>query len=567
MAATVIRKTPGVYITELPAFPPSVVGVETAIPGFIGYTQFAKVNEKPVYLEPIPIGSMADFETYFGGPFKQLYEINEVSCSPLSDTDDYDFSAVNLSTSSPSTCYYKLKPAVPIVPAGRASNASDADVDLDAGLRDEFDEASFNLYNSMRLFYANGGGDCYVVSVGDYTKTVDAEALKKGLDAMEEQKGPTMLVIPDLVLLQHGDDKEWEAPPAYGEVVRKMLDQCGRLQDRVAVIDVYGATNVPDKLALDEILDNFYTATGDKFLNYGMAYFPFLYTSVVPASEVDYQNIVSGDSFDLLTQLLTWQREYLYGPETSPLSSSRSYQVQQLIDGMEPLPAAGNTPAEAVDVTKLNQNLLAMLPLLKTIETDIVAMNSVLPPSGAMAGVYTYVDGARGVWSAPANVSLTSVIQPTYLVNNETQGDMNVPVNGKAIDVLREFPGRGTVVWGARTLDGNSNDYRYIQVRRTLIYIEQSIKAALDPFVFSPNNGNTWTTVVAMVSSFLQGVWSQGGLMGATPTEAFSVQCGLGSTMTAQDILEGYMRVQVVLQMIRPAEFIELTFTQQMQGA
>lgn len=557
MAATVIRKTPGVYITELPAFPPSVVGVGTAIPGFIGYTQFARVNDKPVYLEPIPIGSMADFETYFGGAFKQLYEIEEVSCSPAGDVDDYDFSAVNLSTSTPGTCYYKLVRAT----APLSSELLGAD-EL-ALAPDEFEAASFNLYNSMRLFYANGGGECYVVSVGDYTKTVSAEDLAKGLDAMEEQNGPTMLVIPDLVLLQHGT-KEWEAPPGYGEIVRKMLDQCGRLQDRVAVIDVYGATNVPDKLALDEILDNFYTATGDKFLNYGMAYFPFLYTSVVPASEINYQNIAAGESFDLLKQLLTWQREILYGPETSLPTPGRSNQVQALIDAMEPLP---NTPEQAADVVKRNQNLLAMLPLLQTIETDIVAMNSVLPPSGAMAGVYTYVDGARGVWNAPANVSLTSVIQPTYLVNNETQGDMNVPVNGKAIDVLREFPGRGTVVWGARTLDGNSNDYRYIQVRRTLIYIEQSIKAALDPFVFSPNNSNTWTTVVAMVSTFLQGVWSQGGLMGATPTEAFNVQCGLGSTMTGQDVLEGYMRVQVVLQMIRPAEFIELTFTQQMQAA
>jgi phage tail sheath protein FI len=103
-------------------------------------------------------------------------------------------------------------------------------------------------------------------------------------------------------------------------------------------------------------------------------------------------------------------------------------------------------------------------------------------------------------------------------------------------------------------------------VRRTLIYIEQSIKNALNPFVFAANDSITWVAVVSMVSNFLQGLWQQGGLMGATASEAYTVKCGLGSTMTAQDILDGYMIVQVTLQMIRPAEFIELTFKQQMQA-
>jgi hypothetical protein len=158
------------------------------------------------------------------------------------------------------------------------------------------------------------------------------------------------------------------------------------------------------------------------------------------------------------------------------------------------------------------------------------------------------------------------VDSPSYRLNNTQQGDLHMPVDGKAINAIREFPTRGTVVWGARTLDGNSNDWRYIQVRRTLIYIEQSIKAALDQFVFAANDGGTWTAVTSMISGFLQNLWSQGGLMGATAKDAFSVACGLGSTMTGQDVLNGYMIVQVTLQMIRPAEFIELTFKQKMEG-
>jgi phage tail sheath protein FI len=223
-------------------------------------------------------------------------------------------------------------------------------------------------------------------------------------------------------------------------------------------------------------------------------------------------------------------------------------------------------PTDSQAVAQLNNNLVAALPVLKTIEQQVIAHNNVLPPSAAMAGVYTAVDNASGVWNAPANVTLISVDGPTLKLNGREQEDLNLPVSGKAVDALRAFPGRGTVVWGARTLDGNSPDFRYVQVRRTLIFVEQSIKAALEPFVFAPNTGQTWATVTSMVSGFLTGVWSRGGLMGAKASDAFTVTCGLGSTMTGQDVLDGYMIVQVTLSLIRPAEFIELTFKQTMQG-
>ena len=127
-----------------------------------------------------------------------------------------------------------------------------------------------------------------------------------------------------------------------------------------------------------------------------------------------------------------------------------------------------------------------------------------------------------------------------------------------ALERLREWTAAAGARWGigirerrAFGLDG---------------FEQNTIKAALDRFVFAANDGNTWVSVTSMVSGFLQGLWSQGGLMGATAQEAFSVECGLGSTMTGQDVLEGYMIVQVTLQMIRPAEFIELTFKQKMEG-
>jgi phage tail sheath protein FI len=215
---------------------------------------------------------------------------------------------------------------------------------------------------------------------------------------------------------------------------------------------------------------------------------------------------------------------------------------------------------------QLNQSLAAQVPIFKDIYTLMAAKLGTLPPSPAMAGVYTQNDLLRGVWNAPANVGLVSVIAPTVRFSDTMQHDLNMPIDGFAINAIRDFVGRGTLVWGARTLDGNSNDWRYIQVRRALIYIEQSVELALNKFVFAPNVAQTWVTVTSMVGSFLRGVWQAGGLMGASPAEAFSVQCGLGSTMTAQDVLEGRMIVQIKLTMVHPAEFIVLTFQQQMQG-
>jgi Bacteriophage tail sheath protein len=184
-----------------------------------------------------------------------------------------------------------------------------------------------------------------------------------------------------------------------------------------------------------------------------------------------------------------------------------------------------------------------------------------------MAGVMAATDNTRGVWKAPANIALNAVEGPAFEINDETQAELNQPLDGKAINVIREFAGRGSIVWGARTLDGNSNDYRYVQVRRTVIYIEQSIRAGLKQLVFAANDGGTWVSVVTMVSKFLQNLWARGGLMGATAQEAFSVNCGVGTTMSAQDVLEGHLVVQILVALIHPAEFIELTFRQKVEAA
>jgi phage tail sheath protein FI len=157
------------------------------------------------------------------------------------------------------------------------------------------------------------------------------------------------------------------------------------------------------------------------------------------------------------------------------------------------------------------------------------------------------------------------VTAPCVNISHDDQEDLNVTAQGKSINAIRPFVGEGELVWGARTLDGNSLDWRYVNVRRTMIMLEESIRLASKAYVFEPNTANTWVTMRSMIENFLTGVWKQGGLAGAIPEDAFSVHVGLGETMTPVDILEGILRITVLVAVSRPAEFIEITFQQQMQ--
>ena len=228
--------------------------------------------------------------------------------------------------------------------------------------------------------------------------------------------------------------------------------------------------------------------------------------------------------------------------------------VQGYVDG------SAGTSIEATDLAKIfsnefESNLKALLEKQKV----------TLPPSGAVAGVYAQIDSTRGVWKAPANVSLNAVIEPAAKISNSEQDGMNIHPTGKSINAIRAFTGKGVMVWGARTLDGNSNEWRYVSTRRFFNMAEESIKKATEQFVFEPNDANTWVKVRAMIENYLTTLWRQGALAGAKPEEAFFVKVGLGQTMTALDILEGRMIVEIGMAAVRPAEFIILKFTHKMQ--
>lgn len=179
-----------------------------------------------------------------------------------------------------------------------------------------------------------------------------------------------------------------------------------------------------------------------------------------------------------------------------------------------------------------------------------------IPPGGHIAGVYARVDNTKGVHKAPANEQIMGITGVEHSVSNlqvET-------LNPRGINCIRNFEGRGILVWGARTLSSDA-EYKYINVRRLLIYLEQSIQRGTAWAVFEQNNENTWTTVKAYVKEFLTQAWKEGKLQGAKPEEAYFVKCDR-TTMTQSDVDVGRLIVEVGAAAVKPAEFIILRVSQ-----
>ena len=199
---------------------------------------------------------------------------------------------------------------------------------------------------------------------------------------------------------------------------------------------------------------------------------------------------------------------------------------------------------------------------LKVLNTKV----NTLPPSGAIAGIYASVDRERGVWKAPANVSINSVSDVSEVIDDSDQESLNVDSNaGKSINAIRAFYGKGIMVWGARTMAGNDNEWRYVPVRRLFSFVEESCKKSTSWCVFEPNDANTWARIRSQIDNFLNNMWKRGALAGAKPEHAYYVNCGIGITMSSQDILEGRLIVEIGMAAVRPAEFVILKFSHKLQ--
>lgn len=191
-------------------------------------------------------------------------------------------------------------------------------------------------------------------------------------------------------------------------------------------------------------------------------------------------------------------------------------------------------------------DMAAWAPWLRTSDGSLV------PPGAAMAGLIAKTDRNEGVWRAPAGVNATLDGVSSRAIAPDQLQAMNVA----HINPIRPLNG-ATTVWGSRTLSDDP-EWRYLPVRRLMRWTEASLAQGLTWTVFEANEPALWQAVIRDITEWLTDIWHQGGLAGATPSDAFFVKCGLGETMTALDILENRMIVEIGMAVVRPAEFIIL---------
>lgn len=548
-------RTPGVYVEEISTLPPSVAEVATAVPAFIGYTEIGpRDNADPVTAR---VATMLEFETAFGGPQRVAFEVTQ--------------------------------------PADRASAPWAALVPP---------TAAFSLYYALSLYFRNGGGPCYVVSVGTFQSSPSKARLSAGLAALEKHDEPTLIVLTDAACLL--------SPADYYTLCGEALSQCKKLGDRFTILDVV-------KGDWQGFRNN---ANLSANLMYGAAYHPYLQTSISydyndadvtikrPASAADVTGTLSLGGANGISITFTGPAAsqpkvtvtagtqagalgFTVGDAALTMSNANGKTATDIATAWSTWKQANNPAGfdikasgdgSAVVTTKNIAETPVSLPvaasetlasvkssdttLYNTAKSALAEQRVVLPPSAAVAGIYARVDREQGVWKAPANVGVLAVLGPVSKITNDEQDQLNVDdTGGKSINAIRDFTGKGTLVWGGRTLAGNDNEWRYVSVRRLFITIEESTKKASAFAVFEANDQSTWLKVKAMIESYLYGLWQQGALAGAKPEDAYYVRVGLGTTMTPQDVLEGRMIVAIGVAAVRPAEFIVVRFSHKMQTA
>ncbi|PHR35247.1 MAG: hypothetical protein COA38_02865 [Fluviicola sp.] len=470
-----LYKTPGVYVEEKDTFGSSIVSNPTAIPAFIGFTEDANnsngeglnlVNGSTIVREPVLVQSVLEYEQTFGG----------ADTTGIVDVSEHDndgktsYTAVNKKANEAYTPGF--------------------------------------MYPSVLAYFSNGGGSCYIISLGKYEEfnlTEMPATITNEMSSIEEaiQMAETATLILPTDLIRFGDANYY----SWGT---QLTDFASKEKKYFTVMDVIQKDPKGPVYNVEDI-SNYRNAVSLEQSCYAGAYFPYLQSLTAFAYKTDLTNV------------------YLNGS----LLQSKPATVE-------------NTKTVELVKTFLSTNYINM------------------PPSPFMAGIYSRLDSTSGVWTPPANVAPNGVAGPVILLTNTQQESMNVSNTGHSVNAIRSFTGRGTRVWGARTNDGNSVNWKYINVRRLFISMETDISKGLEAFVFKPNVFNTWVEVKMMINAYLFGLFNQGAFAGATPETSYQVLIGLGETMTEEDILNGYMRVSIQVAPIRPAQFIELTFSQMM---
>lgn len=355
----------------------------------------------------------------------------------------------------------------------------------------------FYLHACMRQYFANDGGVCEILSLGSFPETPDAKTLASTIAQLPANPPFTMVAIPDAASLE-------ELP----QLQQQLLQYCEQQHHCVAVLDVPYCNDI----SLNTTVAYFRHHISLQGLRHGAAFLPWL--------------VVAIPSIQQFVHL-----EIKYPP------------------------GVANAWSQYHKATKLQSTLLRK----RMLESPEMAVSRMIPPSATVIGLFHANDLQRGVWKLPSHTQIKEVQSLAAEINDERQESLNIDRNaGKSINVIRRFPGKGTVLWGGRTLAGNDAEWRYISVGRTHGFIKASLHRYLAAQHFAANNATTWAAIHQSFNQFLLTLWRAGGLAGNKQEEAFYVNCGLNETMDSEDIDAGRLTIQIGLAFTRPAEFTSL---------
>lgn len=520
---------PGVYVEELPSGVHTITGVATSITAFIGQTSRGPANQAAM------ITSFADFQRQFGGlsiGSSLSYAVRDFFLNGGSQAVIVRLPGKGSAVASITVDDLTLQ----AVSGGTWGNNLRARVDHKTN--NLKDPALFNLYIRDT---ATGQTETFL------NVSMDSASLNRVDKVLQNQsqlvQATTTLTTPAAA-----------APKASADPSKPNQDPWG---------DNSPATNYPsDGKGVD---GSALTSSNDFSPPNAQSQKIGLYA----LEQVDLFNLLCIPPYEATTNG--------YDVEDSLLTEAAAYCAIRRALLLVDAPSAWNSVAKAVGtfgdstsgiaeieaaVTPNGSNAALFFPRLQ--ETDPLQNNQLetFAASGAVAGIFARTDTQRGVWKAPAGIDATvaGVLSLTVPLTNPENGELN-PLG---INCIRTFAGVGTVLWGARTIDGNdilTSQWKYIPVRRTALFLEESLYRGLQWVVFEPNDEPLWAQIRLNVTSFMQDLFRKGAFQGSTPQQAYLVKCD-SETTTQTDINNGIVNIVVGFAPLKPAEFVILQIEQ-----
>jgi uncharacterized protein len=521
---------PGVYIQELPSAVHTITGVATSVAAFVGWAPMGPTDEA------VLVQSWSQYQTLFGGLYPNVYLgyavnqffgnggsqayivriVDNTSGSPAATASlATSIGGLTLYASSPGKWGSSIQVSMTLSPA----NASRFSILVQQATTTGSTTTYTTLENFTNLSFnpADPQGN-YVVAVIDndsnYITFVDPAT---GAPPSSPPSGSPAAIT--ATLLTNGAD---------GNVLYPTVGSTGAFED---ALNLWGAAGIPAQSGIP-LLDG--------------VFFNLL---VVPGM-TDAPTISKLQTF---CQLPDNRAFYIVdAPQGATIS------------GLGSSGPAGSS-AGAITTEPQSSNSAYYFPWVSA--PDPLAGNrpALFPPSGFVAGIYAATDSSRGVWKAPAGIDagLSGISGLQYTLTDSQNGTLNV----LAVNCLRTFPVYGTVVWGARTLDGSDavgSQWQYVPIRRFALFLESSLYQGTQWAVFEPNDNTLWGQLRLNIGAFMQGLFQQGAFQGTTPQQAYFVKCD-SENNPQSSIDQGIVNVLVGFAPLYPAEFVVIQI-QQMAG-